>query len=113
VETVIDKVMTAPPSERSRLEGVLRVTQLDLEYLAGQARKGRGIAETLATQSLLVESIELGYQSLEEVLDYLEDNDITHLLRAAELVQTSDDVLQSVRALIEANKTQLSQHSMI
>lgn len=106
-------MVTAPPSERNRLEGVLRVTQLDLEYLAGQARQGRGIAETLATQALLVESIEIGYQSLDEVLDYLETNDTAHLLKAAELVQTSDDILKSVRELIQTNKAQLSQHSTV
>ena len=113
VDSVIERVVDAPARERGRLEGILRVTLLDLEYLANETRQGRGIAETLATQELLVESIDLGYQSIEYILEFLETGEHCHLARSLELVQTSDDVLQAVRALIQSNKTQLAQHSVV
>ena len=113
VESVIERIVDAPPRERERLEGILRVTLLDLEYLVSEARQGRGIAETLATQDLLVEAIDLGYRSIEFVLEFLETGEQSHLAQSLELVQCSDDVLQAVRALIQSNKTQLAQHSVV
>lgn len=113
VESVVERALGASDRERDRLEGILRVTQLDLEYLLGEARKGNGIAETVATQELLIEAISLGYQSIECLIDYLDLDDPLYLAKSLELVQTSDDVLLATRDLIEQNKTQLSRHSMV